>query len=284
MTAQELVPKVQRLAPASQTVIKLIGLLNKPAHNNEEIVQVLKYDNVLTAKLLRACNSPFYGFSEAVSSLEQAVLIIGYEEIQRLVFAFAFSDTMTRSLPGYEAEANELWRHSVLTALICEFLAKDDDAPLDSPPGICFTAGLLHDIGKLALAEVLAKNHQAAIRSLIMDRNLSSVEAEQQVLETNHAEVGAVLLQKWNLPKPIVEAVGNHHHPESRPKPQLSALVNAGNALARLVGSPFDWEAFTARAAEGVPAALKFTPEKLHTFSTHLADLQDRADHLGKQG
>jgi putative nucleotidyltransferase with HDIG domain len=281
MTASEIVAKIQHLAPASRTAIKLIGLLSQPGNNNEAIVDVLRFDNVLTAKLLRACNSPFYGLPEPVTNVEQAVLIIGYEEILRLVMAFSFNSTMSRPLPGYAAEAGELWHHSLITAFICEALARED-LPVEFDPPVAFTAGLLHDIGKLALSEAVAKNQQNTIRLLIKTEGLIATKAEQQVLETNHAEVGAFLLETWNVPELIVEAVANHNSPHCQPQPKLSALVHAADCLAHLMGATFTWDDFVAGVGGGVVDSLKLTPEKLEKFMVKAQASMSQAEQFGK--
>jgi HD-like signal output (HDOD) protein len=100
MTANELIAQVKHLAPVSNAAMNLMGMLDRPGIGNEDVVQVLKFDNVLTAKLLRACNSPFYGLEEPVSSVEQAVFILGHQQILHIVLSIAFSSSMVTPLPG----------------------------------------------------------------------------------------------------------------------------------------------------------------------------------------
>src|SRR6266516_4325261 len=94
MTAQEIVSKLKEIPPVSQSALKLLSLLGNPELDNEEIVRALKYDNALTARLLRACNSSFYGFEESVASVDQAVLMLGYEKILQIVLTLAFGEAM----------------------------------------------------------------------------------------------------------------------------------------------------------------------------------------------
>jgi putative nucleotidyltransferase with HDIG domain len=261
MTANQLAAKVQHLAPASHSAFKLITLLGRSAINNDEIVRVLKYDTSLTAKLLRTCNSVFFGFDEPVASVEQAVLVLGHKQILRILFAIAFNSTMTVPLPGYAADANELWHHSLVTAFNCEHLAQTD--LMDGvEPSVAFTAGLLHDIGKLALDEVLGKDTQTAIRSRIELNGQSCAEAEREIIGTDHAQVGASLLQMWKLPPEIIEAVENHHRPMAIPQLRLSALVHVADCLAHIMGSSVGWDSFAIRVDGGVARALELTPDR----------------------
>lgn len=281
MNATELAAKVRDLAPASHTALKLITLLNRPANQNQEIVQLVKYDNVLTAKLLRACNSPAYGLEEPISSVEQAVMILGYLRLLRLTFAISFNGTMDKALPGYAAQAGEIWRHSLITAFAAESLARLD-SPAAVPPAVAFTAGLLHDIGKLVLNDALDAATLSAIRSHLVKSQTPCWQAEQAVLGTDHAEVGGRLLQNWNLPAGIVEAVSHHHQPPCQPAPKLSALVHVADCLAHLENPHFAWDTFAAATAPEVLAALQLTPEKMNGFSATLTESMAQAGQLMK--
>ena len=228
MTTGEIVAKVKNLTPVSHAALRLVSLLDQAAVGNDEVVQVLKFDTVLTAKLLRACNSPYFGFEDPVSSVEQAVLVLGHQQILHLVLSLAFSGAMNTPLPGYAAEGGELWRHSLTTAMASETLARSG-LPVDFEVPVAFTAGLLHDIGKLVFNHVLTEETQTIIRTRITDGGLARTDAEREVVGADHAEVGAYLLQTWKLPEDIVEAVGNHHQPVCQPRPRLSVLTHVGN-------------------------------------------------------
>lgn len=283
MTANELITKVKNLAPVSHSALKLVGLLDQPAISNEDIVQVLKFDNVLTAKLLRACNSPFFGLEEPVSSVEQAVLILGHQQILHIALSIAFSSTMAAPLPGYAAEAKELWQHSLVAALASENIAKNNNSvPVESP--VAFTAGLLHDIGKVVMNHVLTPDTQSAVRARVAQDGRSRTEAEQEIIGVDHAEVGKCLLQAWRLPEDIIEAVGNHHHPVSKPQPKLSSLVHAANCLAHLIGSNLGWEAFAVRADAGAAAALGIDRKKLDELMISAHDSMSQVENLMQMG
>jgi putative nucleotidyltransferase with HDIG domain len=265
MTAHELVAKVKNLPPISQAALQLVNLLDQPAVSNEDVVQVLKYDNVLTAKLLRACNSPYFGLEDPVSSVDQAVLILGHQQILHIVLTLAFGGAMTVPLSGYAVEANELWRHSLTAATAAEFLVANAIEVNVEPP-VAFTIGLLHDIGKLVLGQVLTPQHQADIRVLITDKNFARWEAEKEVLGTDHGEVGGALLQAWHLPEEIIEAVGNHHRPSVDPRPKLSAVVHVANCIAHLVDPAPGLEPCSVRIDEPVAEVFSLTPERVETL------------------
>jgi len=214
MTAQELVAQIKNLPPVSYAALKLVNLLDQPSVSNDEVVQVL------TAKLLRACNSPYFGLEDPVSSVDQAVFLLGHQQILHIVLTLAFGSSMVVPLPGYAVEANELWRHSLITATAAETVV-GEIPDVNMEPAVAFTVGLLHDIGKLILGQALTGDLQADIRQRVEQEHLSRSEAEKLVVGTDHSEVGACLLQEWHLPEDIVEAVANHHHPVLEPRPRF---------------------------------------------------------------
>ena len=279
MTAHELVAKVKNLPAVSQAALKLVNLLDQSTVSNSEVVNVLKYDNVLTAKLLRACNSPYFGLTEPISSVDQAVLILGHQQILHIVLTLAFGSAMVVPLPGYAVEAKELWRHSLITATAAEVVLNDlPELNMEMP--VAFTAGLLHDIGKLVLGQALTPELQLAIRSRVEIGRISRAEAEKEILGTDHSEVGAALLHSWHLPEEIVEAVANHHLPKMEPRPQLSVVTHVGNCLAHLVGSAPGWDSFALRVDNRVTMTLDLKPEKLELMMMAVRESFDRVDQF----
>jgi putative nucleotidyltransferase with HDIG domain len=279
MNATELIAKVKNLAPVSQSALKLVGLLDQPAISNEDIVQVLKFDTVLTAKLLRACNSPFFGLEEPVSSVEQAVLILGHQQILHIALSIAFSSTMAAPLPGYAAEARELWQHSLVVAMASENIARKSTAlSVDAP--VAFTAGLLHDIGKVVMNQVLTLDARTTLLDRIASNGQSRTEAERETIGVDHADVGKCLLETWRLPDNIIEAVGNHHHPVSRPDPKLSCLVHTANCLAHVIGSNLGWEAFAERADAGAIEVLDINQLKLDELVVDAHESMSQVEQL----
>lgn len=279
MTAQELVAKVKNLPPISQAALRLVGLLDQTDISNEDVVRVLKCDNVLTAKLLRACNSPYFGLAEPVLSVDQAVLLLGHQQILHIVLTLAFGGAMTAPLPGYAVEANELWQHSLITASAAEILA-NQIPELNIEPPVAFTTGLLHDIGKLVFSQILTADLQAAIRTRIAGAHISRSEAEQQLLGTDHAEVGACLLRSWKLPEEIVEAVEHHHRPVLEPKPLFSVVAHMANCLAHVVGSAPGWDAFAIKVDPRVSDLYEITPATLESLVIQVSESFGRVDQF----
>ncbi|MFO1476212.1 MAG: HDOD domain-containing protein [Verrucomicrobiota bacterium] len=237
MTAHELVAKARNLPRISQAALKLVDLLDPLEHSTHEAVDLIKSDTVLTAKLLRACNSSTMGLVDKVSSIDHALLLLGYHQTLSLALTLTVGGAMTGALPCYSIGENGLWRHAFAAAVAAEAVVQrrlfEDDASM------AFTAGLLHDIGKLVIVQALSPETQAIIQKHVADEGLHVAEAEREVLGTDHAEVGACLLHVWRLPDAIVEAVANHHRPVFDPTPRLSGVTHIANRIAhRTIDEP----------------------------------------------
>jgi putative nucleotidyltransferase with HDIG domain len=265
MTADQIIAQVKDLPVVSETARKLAVQLNQPDLHRDELVETLRCDNVLTAKLLRVCNSADYGVSEPVVSIDQALLLLGDNVIFRMVCAVGFGGPLGATAPGYDTEANGLWAHSLSTGAGAEYLAEVESYG-NSPPSTAFTAGLLHDIGKSVISKVLTPKARADIRSKIAGQSLSRVEAEKAVLGADHCEIGACLLKRWSLPEPIIEAVANHHSPVVKPAIQLSAVVYLANCAAHLCGTAPGWQAQAIQAKNTTAEMLGMDVEKVEQF------------------
>lgn len=278
MTADELLPRVKDLPFPSTGALRLVALLDQAHASNESVVEILRCDSVLTARLLRLCNSSYFGFSGGISSVNQAVLMLGHQQIMRLVLTLEFSGTLRVPLPGYAVEAKEFWNHSLAAATAAEVFVHQGMP--DAEPAMAFTVGLLHDIGKLVLSCVLTPGAQIEIRQRIAAARIPRNLAEKEILGTDHAEVGAALLQTWNLPPEIVEAVAHHHHPVLQPRPGLSALAHVADLAAHLAGASPGWDSYAISVDDGVAASLNLTPEKLESLLLDIRENFERAQQL----
>jgi putative nucleotidyltransferase with HDIG domain len=279
MTAHEMVAKARKLPQIPGSALRLVELLDEPENNTQEVVEMIRGDALLTAKLLRICNSAALGLAEPVSSVDQAVLMLGFAQVLSLVISLAFGNAMTGTLPAYAVEADELWRHAFGAATAAEMLAARNLCPgVDGSVG--FTAGLLHDIGKLVMAQSLTSELHWAIRQRLSGQALTTVEAERQVVGTDHAEVGACLLHIWRLPDRIVEAVVNHHKPVVEPTPQLSAITFLANRIAHLaVGGPGS-EAYAFQDREPVVGVFELSAEQLEELVNAVGKSAERAKDI----
>jgi len=263
----------------SETARKLTIQLNQPDLHRDELVKTVRCDNILTAKLLRVCNSAEFAVRESVVSLDQALLLLGDNTIFRMVCAIGFGSSFGMTSPGQSTEANGLWAHSLSTGLGAEYLA-EIECYGNFLPSAAFTAGLLHDIGKTVLSTVMTPKHRADIREKIAQESLSRIAAERAVLGTDHAEVGACLLEKWALPNEIVEAVAHHHAPVTKPQLQLSAAVYLANCAAHLSGAGPGWEAHVIQVKNSASETLGMELPKVEEIISGIHNVMETLPQL----
>ena len=205
--AEYYISRVTQLPPAPTLLTELLGLFRDPDRDIDRVVELLSFDPSLTAEILKRCNGAFFGRAPA-SDMFEAVSRIGFYEVYCMVVGMF--GAKTKAMPGVREaiDASKLWRHTVVTAVAASTLAKITD----HSEGAAFTAGLLHDIGKLVLASVEGRRY-GDLLELAQSTGQSSHDAEQGVFGTNHAEIGGLLLEQWKLPPEVHRAVRFHHDP-----------------------------------------------------------------------
>ena len=211
---------------------KLMKLLDDPGATPAQIEEVLRYDPGLTANILRLVNSAYIGLPAKVGSVRQGIALIGMARLKKLAMATFVTSMLKKDIPGYDLPAGELWRHSIAVSVTAESLQKELQMP-DNPE--IFTAALLHDVGKLVLGHFV-KDDLAKIEAEA-DKGIPFDQAERNILGTDHAEVGAMILNNWSFPKQVVTAVKWHHDPENAPgAPLILDLVHVANMLCMMIG------------------------------------------------
>lgn len=251
MTAQTLVASIPSLPRPPQAIIRLISLLNQDDQHNDEVVDVVRQDMTLTAKLLRFCNSVAAGTREPITSVDEAVFRLGHSVIMRTAWALSLQGSLDRPLKAYSVEEGELWQHSLITAKAAEIIASDLITEV-ADSSTAFTAGLLHDMGKVVLNQAFKPELVAQVRQHMEAGQCSRSEAERAVFGVSHAEVGAELLAQWKLPDVLVEAVANHHQPVTQPQIQLSAIVHLADSVVHMVGGSIGWDGYAERTHENL--------------------------------
>lgn len=230
---KDITNRVDSVKPLPDTAMKLMNVMGDPRSTLDEIVNTIKYDQAVTSQVLKLCNSSFFGLSRKVTSLNDAMLCLGTIKVLQLVMSVHTNNMLSSEQKGYGLEPGVLWKHSVAVALASSLFAQQ----LHIPDGnLLFTAGLLHDIGKVILNEYVADDFAEIIRHVHED-HISFVEAEQQVLGFSHEEIGGMIAEKWQLPPAIVRCIRYHHMPSALDPPDvLVDAVYLANCVCLLLG------------------------------------------------
>ena len=226
------IEQVGELPTLPHVVQKLASMIGRPNVSAEEIGILIEKDQVLSAKVLRLANSPFYGFPSRIASVAHAVVVLGLNVVKGLTLCATAFDMMRN------AGMNELWRHSLGVAITSHILGTK--AGMKNPEEV-FVGGLLHDIGKVVLYVKWTDVGQQIVAARQTSHFL--METEQALFEVTHADVGGWLATAWHLPTSLREPILHHHTPTAAQDAKLqTAIVHVADVLVKglACGNPGD--------------------------------------------
>ncbi|MBN2071725.1 MAG: HDOD domain-containing protein [Candidatus Krumholzibacteriota bacterium] len=225
-----LIKKIDQLPTIPAVIKRLVDLTADPDADIRDILELIERDQSLTASIIKLCNSSYYGLSKKVSSINEAVVMVGFNTISNMCITLGPSIYLKKKVLVYDGEDVDLWRHSILAGSCCEQLAFFARQEMIE---VAYTAGLLHDIGKLVLAECDRGLLQKVVDQVA--EGLSHVDAEEKVLGMHHGMIGSRLLRKWKFPGSLTDAVKYHHIPKKTGKNKdLTEITYLGNLIAKL--------------------------------------------------
>ncbi len=245
--SEAVIELASQLEPLPATVSRLMAL-DANACDLADVAGAIRMDPVLTLKMLRTANSAFSASSMPVSTVDEAVMRLGLGLIISMALAVSVGKTMSTVVPAYGLAAGQLWRHSAAAAIAADFLVRL--APNTVPPAT-ITAALLHDVGKLIVAQSTSADEMGFVRRAHEEAGLSLFEAETEVLEMNHAEVGYIVAQHWGLPERICRAIMYHHDP-GQWDDRMGDAVHLANLAACAVEAAENGEPFVEKPAREV--------------------------------
>lgn len=228
----------KKVKPLSPSLLQLLQLTAKQDHGLGEILGVIQLDSVLTAAILRAANSAAFRKAEEVNSPSVAISLLGERFVVGIAMELCSDGFFDQPLAGYESVAGDLWRHSIKTAIAARLFCRHARAPIDS--NLAFTAGILHDIGKVVLSTFLEGSAREMAMSVGPERDsLSYLDAEKKKLGSNHCEAGLALAEHWRLPECYRAAIAWHHEPDKAPEAMVPFVyaVHMGDAMAMMTGA-----------------------------------------------
>lgn len=201
---------IRQLPTIPQALMELQKLLALPNVSVDQVDRVIRSDPALTANILRLANSAAFGLSRKVTDIPQAVTLVGFRVLGNLAHTAAFSKSIPDEFPGYGITAEQFLRHSFAVGVLAESLVRVLRLPAQPP---YFTAGLLHDIGKLVLGTFVA-SHDHELSKRLQSETLTFVQIEREVLGVDHGQVAAWVGDHWQLPPELVAPAQFHHFPD----------------------------------------------------------------------
>jgi putative nucleotidyltransferase with HDIG domain len=241
---------------------KLSSLVENDKATIEEMARVVSSDQTLSAKVLKLVNSPFYGFPGRVSTVSHALVLLGVNVVKGLALSSSIFEIMEKNVVG-------LWEHSLGSAVAAKIISKR--LSLAEAEEIS-TAALLHDIGKVIIKIKLEEDFKN-LQSLTQEKEVSMREAERELLDTDHAEIGEWLAKTWYLPEKLIEPIAFHHDVEkSLVHRTRTAVVHLADVLIKASGFGFSGDEFVPPVQPVAWQVLGLTEPVLEAIIEELGD------------
>ncbi len=220
---------LKKVPPFPPVAAKLLSLLSNPAVDTNEVADLIASDATFTARLLQRVNSAEFGFVSDITNVRRAVALLGLDVTRQITLAHA---TAAYAQGGLKTEAmRRCWQHTVATAVLAEEIAEACGAFAT----VAFTAGIMHDIGRLGLLVAYPEEYERVICDAA-ERSLDVLDFEEEEFGAHHAEAGRLLAERWGLPSEMAVIAGRHHDPCEGTEVNLLRIVHVACRLADVLG------------------------------------------------
>jgi len=225
------------LPPVPHVAAKMMELVGKENTSVRDLQKVISADPALTARILKMANSAFYSFDQKVSTLSHALVILGFRAVQSMGIAASSRSLFVKKGSQFGLKEKLLWEHSIGVAMGCRHVSRLTGYPQEET---AFIVGLLHDIGKAILNQVVPKKYAKIVETVYNDVR-TTAEVEREMLGFDHTHIGALIAQKWNFSWDMVETIAYHHSPEAQTSSNpLSAILALSNDVCKRMGIGLD--------------------------------------------
>lgn len=226
--------EIKDLKPIPAVANQLLAVVDNKDSSMQDIANVIQYDPVITASILKTCNSAYFGLKHPAESIKDAVNMLGTDQVIELALIKSGAQALSGSQEGYGLAEGDMWRYSVSSAVVAKQVAVK--LSLKNKNTI-FTSALLKDIGKIILEKyVLEKSHK--IKRLVETQNFSFLEAEKKVLGIDHAELGAMIAKMWKFSSRMIKIIRHHHlSDENMIRDKEIAAVYLSDCICMMMGN-----------------------------------------------
>ena len=205
---------------------RILELVDNPKTTAGTLSDLINVDPVMATKVLKVSNSAFFGFPRKISTLNLAVVILGFSSLKHLCLSVGVMNMWPQeNETGLDMKA--FWAHSIATGVAARLLARKVNYKI---PGEAFVVGLIHDIGKLLLNGLVQEDYDTVLRTS-QSGEKSMYEIEQEILGVDHSEIGGWLTEKWNLPPELVQSIAEHHGEDYTDDNPLIIILKVANSL-----------------------------------------------------
>jgi putative nucleotidyltransferase with HDIG domain len=209
--AKEISRTIRDLKPIPQVALKILRMINEDLYEIDALTEEIRKDQVISARTLQLCNSAIFSNRKKIETLEHAVVMLGQRLLLKFVISASLNNFFSQCGMGYSLCKGGIYYHAISTAIIAEKLA---GLTGKISPYLAYTAGLLHDIGKVVLDQYIYADFPLFYRQ-INEEGKNLIEVEKNMLGIDHTEAGSELAHSWSLPESLIEAITYHHKPEN---------------------------------------------------------------------
>jgi len=233
LSLDQLLKESERIEPVPQVIHQLMDLVDDPEVPISEVSELILYEPVVTANLLKLANSSAFGFKRKVDSVHDAVVLLGLNQVVEIVLLNSVTKPLKSAHQGYGLAEGQLWKQSVSCALMASAIAETIEVP---GKHIVFTAALLKDIGVIVLDRHMG-SAMTEIQQAMQAKNLSLIAAERQVLGIDHAQLGGRIAGNWNFSHALTDTIQYHHLTEAKTDiSTATAMVYLADSMCSISG------------------------------------------------
>jgi len=278
MIIDSILKSVDMIPAFPLAIQKVTELLSDKDYAVVDVVNVIKYDQAIAANILKISNSAYFGARQKISTIHDAVVYLGQKQLIRAVQTAGISKIFQKGGKGYASQARDFWEHAVAVALMSQILCRKIQGREDP---ILYTAALLHDVGKVIMGEYVQDYFQKII-GLVNERKCSFLDAEEELIGINHANLGGRIAEHWNFPPEIRDAIAYHHRPDLLGKEDNTnaSLVYLSDQACQMMGLTGGVDALAYTGLEDVMRHFDLRTADLEKSFIVLVDELERAKDL----
>ena len=219
---------IKSIPPMNQVIDDARGVIANPDSSFEELAALIERDQALAVSVLKIANSAYYRRVNAAASIKEAAVVLGFKTLDELLTIACVSSHLNKRLKGYDIKADSVWWHSLASASGAKMIAQRTEPSSENE---AFTAGLIHDVGKLVLDRYIYEQKDKFLE-LMSDDEANLYDVEKAILGFDHAEIAEKICKNWNFPKKITTAIRYHHNPWASRSNKLALIIHASDQIA----------------------------------------------------
>lgn len=273
---ERILKSLKDLPPMPQVAQKAREVISNPASSFKDLAHVIESDQAIVTRILKIANSPFYGLSGKVSSVQHASVVLGMKTLMEVLTLACSSEILGQTLSGYDLDAGELWKHSLAVASASQIIARRVNPSLEQD---AFSAGLIHDAGKIILDPYILERKEA-FKTFVDEGNRTFLSAEQHILGFDHAQLASDACKQWHIPSHVAVAIGHHHDPAPSGGDQLSFIVHMADAIAMMSGIGAGLDGLLYTIHPDAAKVLRLTGDDMGEIMGTIADYVDRTTQV----